>query len=143
VRVVADTNTVVSGLLWDGGPPRQLIDAAFAAEIELYTSAVLLEELTEVLGRAKFGRKVAASSFSAEQLVWRYARLARRVVPAAVESVVLSDPDDDHVITCAVAARAEIIVSGDRRLLEVGVYRDIRIVHARQALELIPKRRHP
>jgi putative PIN family toxin of toxin-antitoxin system len=69
VRLVADTNTVVSGLLWQG-PPRQLLDAAFARRLRLYTSAALLAELAEALGRAKFARKVAASTFSAEELMW-------------------------------------------------------------------------
>ena len=109
VRVVADTNIVVSGLLWEGGPPRRLIDAAFAGEIELYTSAVLLDELADVLTRAKFARKLSASALSAEQLVWRYARLAKRIRPDTVERVVPGDPDDDHVLACAFAANVELI----------------------------------
>ncbi len=136
MRLVADTNTVVSGLLWQG-PPRQLLDAAFAGRFRLYTSAALLAELAEVLGRAKFARKVAASTFSAEQLVWRYARLARHVTPAAIEPVVRADPDDDHVLACALAARAELIVSGDRHLLALGEYQGIRIVGASAALAII------
>jgi uncharacterized protein len=139
VRVVADTNTVVSGLLWDVGSPRLLIDAAFAGKLDLYTSPVLLDELVDVLSRAKFDRKITASTFSAEQLVWRYARLAHRVVPDVVERVVQSDPDDDHVIACAVAANADLIVSGDRALHEIGTYRGIRIINAREALDILPK----
>lgn len=139
MRVVADTNTVVSGLLWDVGSPRQLIDAAFAAELDLYTSPILLDELADVLSRAKFVRKITASTFSAEQLVWRYARLAHRVVPTVVERIVQSDPDDDHVIACALAANADLIVSGDRALRGIGIYRGIRIVNAREALEILAK----
>ncbi len=139
MRVVADTNTVVSGLLWDVGSPRQLIDAAFAGKLDLYTSPVLLDELADVLSRAKFDRKITASTLSAEQLVWRYARLARRVVPDVVERVVQSDPDDDHVIAGALAANADLIVSGDRALRRIGIYRGILIVGAREALEMLAK----
>lgn len=139
MRVVADTNTAVSGLLWAVGSPRLLIDAAFAGKLDLYTSPVLLDELAEVLSRAKFDRKITASTFSAEQLVWRYARLAHRVVPDVVERVVQSDPDDDHVIACAVAANADLIVSGDRALHGIGTYRGIRITNAREALEILAK----
>jgi len=50
MRIVADTNIVVSALLWRGNP-RRLLDAARDGIIELFTSAVLLEELEEVLSR--------------------------------------------------------------------------------------------
>ena len=53
MRLVLDTNVVASGLLWDGRPAR-LIDAAQANEVELFTSRVLLAELTRILRRAKF-----------------------------------------------------------------------------------------
>jgi putative PIN family toxin of toxin-antitoxin system len=52
MRVVADTNIVVSGLLWRGGP-RQILDAARDGVIELFTSGALLDELEEVLTREK------------------------------------------------------------------------------------------
>ena len=80
MRVVADTNTVVSGLLWTGAP-RALLDAARIAQISLYTSAALLEELSDVLPRAQFARRLSASKMSVERLVRRYARLAQRVGP--------------------------------------------------------------
>src|SRR6266571_5322928 len=56
VHVVADTNTVVSGLLWYG-PPRQVLDAARTGTITLSTSAPLLAELAEVLQRPKFAQR--------------------------------------------------------------------------------------
>jgi putative PIN family toxin of toxin-antitoxin system len=58
VRAVADTNTVVSGLLWQGAP-RALLAAAKAATVALHTSDALLAELTDVLPRAKFTKRVA------------------------------------------------------------------------------------
>jgi putative PIN family toxin of toxin-antitoxin system len=72
VRAVADTNTVVSGLLWTGAPHALLI-AARDAKLSLYTSAALLDELAEVLARAKFAKRVAASNMDVERLVLRYA----------------------------------------------------------------------
>ena len=50
---------------------------------------------------------------SVEQLVLRYAELARTVAPAVIEPQVIEDPDDDEVLACAIAARADLIVSGD------------------------------
>jgi predicted nucleic acid-binding protein len=64
VRIVADTNAVVSGLLWQG-PPRRLIDLARERTITLCTSLVLLAELAEVIARGKFARRVLACALAA------------------------------------------------------------------------------
>jgi uncharacterized protein len=66
VRVVLDTNVVVSGFLWDG-VPRQLLQASRENRLRLFTSTPLLLELTDILGRAKFARRVAAAQLSIDQ----------------------------------------------------------------------------
>ena len=113
VHVVADTNTVVSRLLWHG-PPRQVLDAARTGTIALSTSASLRAELAEVLQRPKFAQRLARANVPPHTLIVGYAALARLVVPAPIGPVVEADPDDDAVLACAVAARAEVVVSGDR-----------------------------
>ncbi len=60
MRVVADTNIVVSGLLWRGNP-RLILDAARDGGIDLYTSGALLDELEEVLVREKFSGRLRAA----------------------------------------------------------------------------------
>lgn len=115
LRAVADTNVVISGLLWTGAE-RKLLDAARAGQISLYTSAALLAELAEVLPRAKFTKRVAAAQMSVERLARRYARLARSITAAEINPTVFADIDDDAVIACALAAHADLIVSGDKRL---------------------------
>ena len=71
-----------------------------------------------------------------------YARLAEVVVPAALTEPVSRDPDDDLVLATALGAEASLIVSGDRDLLELGTFRDIRILAAADALTLIGPERH-
>jgi hypothetical protein len=136
VRAVLDTNVVASGLLWDGAP-RQLLLAAREKRAQLYTSTPLLLELTDILGRAKFARKLAAAQLSIDQLVERYALLTTVVHPATIEPAVLDDPDDDQVLACALAAKAEIIVSGDRHLLDLKEYRGVRIARVAEAVKNI------
>ena len=80
MRLVLDTNVVASGLLWTGTPAR-LIDAAQSAEIEVFTSRVLLAELTRILRRAKFAKAIAASRLSLDDLVLGYAEIAQLVQP--------------------------------------------------------------
>ena len=60
MRVVADTNIVVSGLLWRGNP-RRLLEAAREGTIDLFTSAALLAELEDVLSRAKFAQRLVSA----------------------------------------------------------------------------------
>jgi len=129
VRVAADTNVVVSAFLW-GGPPRQVLEAARQRRIELFTSAALFAELEEILQRDKFRMRFEAVGLTFTWVLERYLALARFVVPASTPRVVLDDPDDDCVIAAAQAAEAERIVSGDRHLLELRSYENIRIVSA-------------
>ncbi|MBI4630299.1 MAG: putative toxin-antitoxin system toxin component, PIN family [Chloroflexi bacterium] len=138
MRVVPDTNTIVSGLLWHGSP-RQVLDAARNAKISLFTTAILLAELEEVLGRAKFTKQLAEAKVTAHSLVLDYAELATLVQPADIPPTIHNDPDDDEVLSCAVAAQAKIIVSGDSHLLKLKQFRDIEIMTAAELLEKIPK----
>ena len=81
MRLVLDTNVVVSGLLWNGAP-RRLLSAARGEGVQLYSSAPLLLELSDVLSRPNFKTKIAASLLSADQLVDLYAELVALVRPS-------------------------------------------------------------
>ena len=138
MRVVADTNTVVSGLLWHGNP-RQVLEAARGGTLQLYTTAALLAEIEEVLQRAKFAQRLSLAGVASHTLVMGYAALAWLIEPAVIEPVIVADPDDDVVLACAVAARAEAIVSGDNHLLDLKQYEGITIFTAAQLLARIEK----
>ena len=120
MKLVLDTNTVVSGLFWRNAP-RLLLDAAAEGRVELATSTVLIDELAEVIARAKFSHKLAEQHVTARVLLNRYAGLARRVTPASIRRTVIDDADDDHVLACALAAQADLIVSGDAHLRKTGI----------------------
>jgi putative PIN family toxin of toxin-antitoxin system len=140
LRLVLDTNIVVAGLLWNG-PPRRLIEAAIAGEVELYSSAVLLDELAHTLGYSKFDKRIDSFGTSIAALVAQYTALVSLVAPASVPRVVVNDADDDHVIAAAVAAGAELIVTGDRKhLLPIGSHQGIAIVTAREVVERLEAR---
>jgi uncharacterized protein len=131
-RAVLDTNVVVSAILW-GGTPRQLFDLADAGQITLFTSIELLRELTGILSRDKFAEKIAASGQSIDQIVDGYAAYAEIVRPAATTRIA-PDPDDDVVLGTALAANAEMIVTGDSAFLSVGRWQDIELVTVGEAL---------
>lgn len=118
------------------------MQAALRKEIELFTSAWLLDELADVMSRAKLAAKVQASDMTAAELVISYAQVAHLVIPVRLERpVVLADPDDDHVLSCALAAQADLVVSGDQHLLHLMRHQEIPIVKATDALRLIERAR--
>jgi putative PIN family toxin of toxin-antitoxin system len=133
VRVVLDTNVVASAILW-GGTPRVLLQAAREKRIEIFTSTPMLAELTDILGRRKFARKIAASLLTIDQLVEGYAQLASVVRPPATPRIA-PDPDDDVVIGTALAAKAELVVTGDKPLLSVIEHQGVRIVGVSEAVK--------
>lgn len=129
MNIVCDTNVLVSGLLWQGAP-REVLRRIATGQDTAWTSPWLLGELHDVLGRPKFtaaltrvGQTVdtiLANVFDAFELVQ---------TPEPPPHLVPDGPDDDHVIACALAAHADVIVSGDAHLLKLGTCAGIRILN--------------
>lgn len=139
MRLVLDTNIAVSALLWRGAP-RQLLDQIIEdSKIELYASPILLRELSEVLHRPKFAQRLSAAGLTVEALLADYVDLVSTVAPPPLTQRVSRDPDDDAVLACAVAAHADVIVSGDQDLLMLKIFKTIPIVTATQMLDLITR----
>jgi putative PIN family toxin of toxin-antitoxin system len=121
MRLVLDTNVLVSAFLWQGVPGR-LIELAIKQDIQLLTSRVLLDELADVLPRKKLAKKVTATGLTPAQIVLNYRRLAQLVTARKLSQAISRDADDDHVLACAIAAQADLIVSGDEHLSRASAY---------------------
>jgi uncharacterized protein len=122
VRIVADTNVLVSALIFPGGPPEAVYRLGLEARVELVTSRPLLAELGRVL-MEKFGWEAARAEEAIEQLV----RLASIVDPREQLTVIEADPADNRVLEAAVEGAVEAIVSGNSHLLALGTWREIAI----------------
>lgn len=136
MRLVLDTNIIVSGLIW-GGIPRQLLDLGRNGQVTLFTSSILLDELADVLGRDKFAALLASQEITPAFLMQRYGMLARLVKPQPIERTVPNDADDDAVVATALAAQADIIATSDSDLLVLHPYQEIQILDAADALQLV------
>ena len=102
---------------------------------------MLLDELATTLGYTKFAARIERFGTHIATWVAQYTALVSLVMPASVPPVVALDADDDHVIAAAVAARAELIVTGDRKhLLPIGSHQGIAIVTAREVVDPIEAR---
>jgi putative PIN family toxin of toxin-antitoxin system len=135
MRLVLDTNTVVSAILWEGAP-KSLFTEIRGRGIALFTSPPLIAELADILSRRKFDKQLAAARLSSKQVLDSYLRSATSVSPAPTPRIV-SDPDDDVVIGTALAAKAHLIVTGDRALLSIAEYQGVGIVSVIDALRIL------
>jgi putative PIN family toxin of toxin-antitoxin system len=137
MRLVLDTNVVVAGLLW-AGTPRHLLDRSLDKAFTLYSSPALIDELAHTLHYQKFVQRMGRFGTTASALVAQYSALVTLVSPTQVPRVIEHDVDDDQVLAAAVAAQADLIVSGDRKhLLPLGSHAGIAIVTPAETLRRI------
>ena len=129
MKVVFDTNVLVAALVFPGGRGEAALARILEEKDELVLSKPILDELLGVLGR-KFSRDAEELSHVAVFL----SELGVSVRPRQRLHVVKDEPDN-RILECAVAGRAEVIVTGDRALLALGEYRGARIISLREYLE--------
>jgi len=129
MRIVVDTNVIVSALVF-GGVPRQVLDLALTGVCSFYFSRPIQAEVERIL-KEKFGWSPGEIHARA-RTVWN---LGTEVNPQVSLAVVTDDPDDDRILECAVAAEAKVIISGDRHLLRLASFQSIPILSPRQFLD--------
>jgi putative PIN family toxin of toxin-antitoxin system len=129
VRVVFDTNILVSALVFPGGQGDAALRRIIVETDELVLSRPILDELLEVLGR-KFARDAEELAHVAVFL----SEIAVMVAPKRRLRVVKDEPDN-RILECAIAGRAEVIVTGDKPLLALKRYEEIRLLALRDYLE--------
>ena len=126
----------MAALLWRG-PPHALLAHVRAGTVSLVSSPALLAELADVIRRAKFDAILTRTNTSRERSLAEVRRLAEVIDPPPLPQPVCRDPDDDGVLALAIAARVDLIVSGDGDLLFLGSFAGIPIIAPAQAVGLI------
>jgi len=139
VRLVLDTNTAISALLWSG-VAHQMLLAAQHRDASFYSSPFLIAELRRVLLRPKFEAVFVGRKTSLSVLLRDYLALVTIVHPMVVPDAVADDPMDNHVLACAIEARADVVVSGDEHLLDLNPYKNIVILNSRDLLDRFESR---
>ena len=123
IHAVLDTNIYISAFLF-GGIPKQIIDECIAGRFKVYISEAILDELSKVLRRDKFG----LSDFIVHEFTQEVESIVEIVFPAALGEIIERDKDDDIIIECAVGSGSQYIVTGDDDLLSFKNYKNIDIV---------------
>ncbi len=133
MRIVLDTNILIAALITKGTPPDRLYQAWLRGEIELVTSTAQMAEIADVLARPRLKRYIDADEAAAilENID------TRALILDAPPDVNLSpDPKDNPILAAAIAGKADLIVSGDKKhMLALGEVEGIPIVTARNALD--------
>jgi putative PIN family toxin of toxin-antitoxin system len=128
VDAVLDTNVTVSAAINPKGPPAEIIRAWRAHRFTWVTSAPLLQELEKTLRSSRLQRYLVWNKEELADFLALVRQAARVVQPAHRLEVVTEDPADNRVLEAAVGGRADYIVTGDRHLIAIGSYMDVRIV---------------
>ena len=133
MRVVLDTNILISALITKGTPPDSLYQAWLRGDIELVTSTAQLTEIDNVLSRPRLQKYVDADEAS----VIVQDMGTRALVLDEIPVVNLSpDPKDNPILATAIAGKADLIISGDKKhILSLEHVEGIPVVTAREALE--------
>jgi uncharacterized protein len=129
MRAVLDTNVLISAYVFPGGKPEAIYRLAIEGRLEIGTSRTLLAEFGRVLDR-KFGW----SADRVEAAIAQVARIATVVEPSEAAQVVTADPADDRVLEAGRAFGADVIVSGDRHLLDLGAWSEIEILSPAESI---------
>lgn len=108
MRLLLDTNIVVSALLWRGTPYRLFAAIRERGDVKLFTSMTLLDELADVLARPFAAQRLAMIGRTTHDVMADYVEVVELVEPANVPRVVVGDVDDDQIIAAAVAARVDL-----------------------------------
>jgi len=130
MRIVLDTNVLMSGIFF-GGAPGSILNAWQAGQIRLAVSPEIVEEYivtAEVLS-ARY------ESIPLEPIIILLAKHSELWQSPPFTEQVCSDPDDDKFLACALASEAKCVVSGDKALLRVSGYRNICVLPPRQFME--------
>jgi putative PIN family toxin of toxin-antitoxin system len=128
MRVVLDTNIYISALVF-GGEPRKVLTYAEARRFTLFISPTIQTELERTLEN-KFGW----SHGRVTGVLAKLRRFMKTVTPTTAFKL-SDDPDDDKILECAHAAKADYIVSGDDHLLRLARFYDIPIITVKTFLE--------
>lgn len=131
MKVVLDTNVLVSSTLIERGKPFKVLKKAESGEIEPFISPGIIQELEDVLLRDK----ILFREGNVKEFIEKAISISTVVLPEENFQVIDEDPEDDKVLECAVDSGADYNISGDSHLLDLRDFRGIEILSPDEFLE--------
>ena len=135
LKTVFDTNIYISAIIF-GGVPENCLDVAINDEIELYTTRAILLELAN-----KLTTKFLHTEEDVVDILEGFSKFVKIIEPKVKVDKIKIDPQDNKILEAALEAKADYIVSGDKKhLLSLGNFRNIPIISAKQFLDIFYKK---
>lgn len=135
MRIVIDTNVLISGIIF-GGKPSKIIELLFGKKISIFASPEMVDEYKRIYG--ELGERYAKKTHNELNEIIN----SMNILPSHSHIEACRDPDDNKFIECAIDNRCIYIVSGDKDLLVLEQYEDIGILTVSEFLEQYEKKRH-
>jgi putative PIN family toxin of toxin-antitoxin system len=139
LKIVLDSNILVSALINLHGSPAQIIDYVFQNRIRLFISPSIVEELERVLSYQKLMKRHGLGREKLKEFISDLLSIMLLIQGKETIKVIMEDPSDNKYLSYALNTKADFIISGDVHLLKLGEYRGIQIVTAAQFLEIMEK----
>ena len=133
MKVVLDTNTWLSAIVWRGEATK-IIEAGLNKKIKIIISQEILSEIIDVLSQAKF--KDFIDKEKIEDLIKVILSIAELIETKTRVDIIKEDPKDNIILECAVSCNADYIISGDQHLLKLKEFKGIKIITAKEFLDL-------
>ena len=137
MKVVLDTNVLVSALIAKEGKPSQILRQI--TKYTLITSKEILIEVERVLHYDRIQKRYNLSNEDIDAFMQNLREVSKVVSVTKQVEVIKDDPDDDKFLACALEANADYIISGDTHLIKLGVYQDIPILTPTKFSEILAR----
>jgi len=131
MKIVIDANVFVSSFFW-GGNPRLVLERVIAGADELFITKEILDEIESVVGRPKFHADKEKTAYFINSIE----EIGNKIVPKRHIKNGSRDKADNKYLECGITADVDYIISGDIDLLELKEYENIKIVTAKNYLDL-------
>lgn len=130
MKIVLDTNVLVSGIFFSG-PPHRILDAWRSGRVQIVLSPAIIDEYRRVLDElsAKF------EGIEVRQILELIISGSEIVEDKPLPKPICNDPDDDKFVAAALTGRADTIVSGDKHLLDACGHKDVAVLRPREFLD--------
>lgn len=137
VRVVLDTNNLISSQINKKGASFKIFNLFKKGEIVIYTSSFQLHEFEQVLNYPRISKKYNLTPKKIKKIISVMRNYTQVVYPVRIPEIIKDDLDDNQILAIALEGMASCIVSGDQHLLHLGKFKDIPIISAKEFLRMM------
>jgi len=138
MKVVLDTNVLVSGTFWKGDSDR-IVNHIDDGEIELVLSEEIIEEYNNVIYRDEIMNKIERKGLILNESVLKIIKNSKIVEPQQKLDIVKEDPDDNIILECAIEGNVDYIITNDNHLLKLKEFKEIKIIKPEEFLKILNK----